>query len=161
MHKTWRTKCNGGSKAKEEGLELIKQGCLIPWLYLEKMSALEGTPKLGHSTDRGEGVVPVGLLSSVRPQVTGQVRRSRENLATVSVIRKCLIRQHNLQWFHPSLSCTGCTAQMESSQYGPIALVQQHLNKSIQKMQGIHTHTRVGLELLAPTSFACAEARVI
>lgn len=134
MHKTLRSKCSGGSKAKEEGMELVQQGCWIPWLYSQKISAWEGTLKLGHSTDRGEGLVPVGLLSSVCPQVTGQVCRSRENLATVSVIKKYLIRQQNLQWLRPSLSCTGCTAQ--SSQCGSIgmALVQEHLNKSIQQM---------------------------
>lgn len=27
MHKTLRPKCNGGSKVKEEGLELVQQGC--------------------------------------------------------------------------------------------------------------------------------------
>lgn len=139
MHKTLRPKCNGGSKAKEEGLELVQQGCWIPQLYSQnqrKRLHWKGPQSLTTAQTGVRGVVPVGLLSSVRPQVTGQVCRSRENLATVSGIRKCLIRQHNLQWLCPSLSCTGCTAQLESSLYGRIgiALVQQHLNKSIQQM---------------------------
>lgn len=130
----------------------------------QKTSALEGTLKLGHSTDRGEGWGTCrAALQCVSSGGGSGLQTSGKSCHSICDNKMFDKTTQPSSGFVPVW--TALDAQPKWNHHNMVLLAllwcQQHLNKSIQQMSGINTHKRVGLELPAPTSFASAEAKDI